>query len=391
MSWNRVAVVGGGLIKFGELFEQSYEQMAAGAFAAAVESVDEGFEPTQIEAAFVATQRGTLWGQEGIGGNTIPTAIGLAGIPCTRVENACPSGSDAFRVGAMAVASGVHDLVLVIGVEKMRDKSSEEGLLSRAAAGHPIFTRGETAPVLFAPFATRHMHEFGTTREMLASVAVKNHHNGALDPYAHFQNEITIEDVLSSPAVCQPLHLLDCCPQTDGAAALILVNAELAERYTKKPVYVAGFGVATDHPYLHEKSTFTALKATQAAAERAYSMAGIEPSQIDCAEVHDCFTITEILDIEDLGFVDKGKGGVASLEGETALTGRIPINTSGGLLAKGHPIGATGVAQIVECWLQLRGEAEERQVEIRNGYALQHNVGGRGSGVSVVNILTTSR
>ncbi len=388
MSWNKVAVVGAGLIKFGELFEQSYEQMAAGAFAAAVESVDEGFEPAQVEAAFVATQRGTLWGQEGIGGNTIPTAIGLAGIPCTRIENACPSGSDAFRVGAMAVASGVHDVVLVIGVEKMRDKSADEGLLSRAAAGHPIFTRGETAPVLFAPFATRHMHEFGTTREMLASVAVKNHHNGALDPYAHFQNEITIEQVIDSPAVCSPLHLLDCCPQTDGAAAVLLVSAEIAERFTKKPVYVAGFGVATDHPYLHEKSTFTAMKATQLAAERAYAMASVEPSQIDSAEVHDCFTITEILDIEDLGFVEKGKGGVASLEGETSLTGRIPINTSGGLLAKGHPIGATGVAQIVECWWQLRGEAEERQVEMRNGYALQHNVGGRGSGVSVINILT---
>jgi len=388
MSWNKVAVVGAGLIKFGELFEQSYEQMAAGAFAAAVESVDEGFEPAQVEAAFVATQRGTLWGQEGIGGNTIPTAIGLAGIPCTRIENACPSGSDAFRVGAMAVASGVHDVVLVIGVEKMRDKSADEGLLSRAAAGHPIFTRGETAPVLFAPFATRHMHEFGTTREMLASVAVKNHHNGALDPYAHFQNEITIEQVLDSPAVCSPLHLLDCCPQTDGAAAVLLVSAEIAERFTKKPVYVAGFGVATDHPYLHEKSTFTAMKATQLAAERAYAMAGVEPDQIDSAEVHDCFTITEILDIEDLGFVEKGKGGVASLEGETAIGGRIPINTSGGLLAKGHPIGATGVAQIVECWWQLRGQAEERQVEMRNGYALQHNVGGRGSGVSVINILT---
>ena len=390
MSWNRVAVVGAGIIKFGELFEQSYEQMAAGAFAAAVESVDEGFEPTQVEAAFVATQRGTLWGQEGIGGNTIPTAIGLAGIPCTRIENACPSGSDAFRVGAMAVASGVHDVVLVIGVEKMRDKSADEGLLARAAAGHPIFTRGETAPVLFAPFATRHMHEFGTTREMLASVAVKNHHNGSLDPYAHFQNEITIDDVMKSPAVCAPLHLLDCCPQTDGAAAVLLVSAEAAERYTKKPVYVAGFGIATDHPYLHEKTSFTSLKATQLAAERAYAMAGIEPELVDCAEVHDCFTITEILDIEDLGFVDKGKGGVASLEGDTSLTGRIPINTSGGLLAKGHPIGATGVAQIVECWWQLRGEAGERQVETPNGYALQHNVGGRGSGVSVINILTNN-
>ena len=391
MSWNKVAVVGAGLIKMGELFDQSYETMAAGAFSACVESVDKGFDPSQVEAAFVATQRGTLWGQEGIGGNTIPTAIGLVGIPCTRIENACPSGSDAFRVGAMAVASGVHDVVLVIGVEKMRDKSTEEGLLSRAAAGHPIFTRGETAPVLFAPFATRHMAEFGTTREMLASVAVKNHYNGARDPYAHFQNEITIEQVLASPAVCHPLHLLDCCPQTDGAAAVLLVSAERAQEFTDSPVFVAGFGLATDHPYLHEKASFTEIKATVMAADRAYAMAGITPSQVDCAEVHDCFTITEILDIEDLGFFAKGDGGRACLEGDTALTGKIPVNTSGGLLAKGHPIGATGVAQITECWWQLRGQAEARQVEIRNGFALQHNAGGRGSGVAVVNILTNRR
>ena len=351
MAWNRVAVVGGGLIKFGELFDQSYEQMAAGAFQAAVAAVDKGFEPAQVDAVIVATQRGTLWGQEGIGGNTVPTAIGLAGVPCTRVENACPSGSDAFRIGAMAVASGVHDVVL--------DKSADEGLLSRAAAGHPVYTRGESAPVLFAPFAARHMHEFGTTREMLASVAVKNHHNGALDPYAHFQNEVTVDQVLASVPVCHPLHLLDCCPQTDGAAALLLVTADRAREFTDKPVYVAGFGVATDHPYLHEKSTFVGLPATQKAAERAYAMAGVGPADIDMAEVHDCFTITEILDIEDLGFCEKGKGGVMTLEGETSLTGRVPVNTSGGLLAKGHPIGATGVSMHVMTAMQLVGQAPE--------------------------------
>jgi acetyl-CoA C-acetyltransferase len=383
-------MVGAGLIRMGELFDQSYEQMAYGAFKAVVDSVDKGFDPSQVEAAIVATQRGTLWGQEGIGGNTVPSAIGIAGIPCTRVENACPSGSDAFRIGAMVVASGVHDVVLVIGVEKMRDKSTEEGLLSRAAAGHPVYNRGETAPVLFAPFATRHMHDFGTTREMLASVAVKNHHNGALDPYAHFQSEITMQQVLDSPPVCHPLHLLDCCPQTDGAAAVLLVSAERAKEFTDKPVWVAGFGVATDHPYMHEKSSYVGLPATTMAAERAYAMSGVSPDEIDMAEVHDCFTITEILDIEDLGFVEKGKGGIASIEGETAIGGRIPVNPSGGLLAKGHPIGATGVAQVTECFWQLRHEAGDRQIEVRNGNALQHNVGGRGSGVAVVNILTTN-
>ncbi|MEX2459264.1 MAG: hypothetical protein WD770_09800 [Actinomycetota bacterium] len=390
MGWNRVAIAGVGMIRFGELFDQSYEEMAAGAFRAAVESVDKGFEPAAVETAFIASQRGTLWGQEGIGGNTVPSAIGIVGVPATRIENACPSGSDAFRVGAMAVASGVYDVALVLGVEKMRDKTTEESLLARATQGHPIYGRGEVAPALFAPFATRHMHEFGTTREQLASVAVKAHHNGTLCPYAHFKAEVTMDQVLSSPPVCHPLNLLDCCPQTDGAAAAILVNAELADRYTDRPVYVAGFGVGTDHPGLHEKASYTELAATIAAAKRAYAMAGLGPDDIDMAEVHDCFTITEILDIEDLGFVEKGKGGQASADGETALDGRIPINTSGGLLAKGHPIGATGVAQIAECYWQLRGEADARQVPIRKGNVLQHNVGGRGSGVSVVNILTVN-
>ncbi|MEI7886132.1 MAG: thiolase domain-containing protein [Actinomycetes bacterium] len=386
--WNKVAVVGAGMIRFGELFDQSYEQMAAGAWRACRDSVDLGLDPSQVEAMFVATQRGTLWGQEGIGGNTVPSAIGLSGVPCTRIENACPTGSDAFRVGAMAVASGVHDVVLVIGVEKMRDKSAEEGLLARAAGGHPVYTRGESAPVLFAPFATRHMHEYGTTKEMLASVAVKNHHNGALDPFAHFQNEITVDQVLAAPQVCSPLGLLDCCPQTDGAAAVVLVSAERAHEFTDSPVYVAGFGVATDHPYLHEKQDYLGLLASRLASARAYEMAGIVPKQLDCAEVHDCFTITEILDIEDLGFCEKGTGGAFSAAGETAISGSMPVNTSGGLLAKGHPIGATGIAQIIELWWQLREQAGPRQVALKNGYALQHNVGGRGSGVSVVNILT---
>jgi acetyl-CoA C-acetyltransferase len=234
------------------------------------------------------------------------------------------------------------------------------------------------------------MHDFGTTKEMLASVAVKNHHNGTLDPYAHFRYEVTTEQVVNAAPVCDPLGLLDCCPQTDGAAAVILTTPERAAEFTDRPVHVAGFGVATDHPYLHEKSGYVGLPATVAASRRAYEMAGVAPADIDVAEVHDCFTITEILDIEDLGFVEKGKGGIASIEGETALDGRIPVNPSGGLLAKGHPIGATGIAQLTECWWQLRGDADERQVAVRNGFALQHNVGGRGSGVSVVNILTTN-
>ena len=252
--------------------------MAAGAFDAAVASVDKGFEPRQVDAAFVATQRGTLWGQEGIGGNTIPTAIGLVGIPCTRIENACPSGSDAFRVGAMAVASGVHDVVLVIGVEKMRDKSTEEGLLSRAAAGHPIFTRGETAPVLFAPFATRHMHEFGTTREMLASVAVKNHYNGARDPVralperdhgrrrAASRRRSAIRCTCST-AARRPTARPRCCSSPPSGRTSSPTG----------PCSSPASASATDHPYLHEKDSFTEIKATRLAAQRAYAMAGVGP------------------------------------------------------------------------------------------------------------------
>ena len=248
--------------------------------------------------------------------------------------------------------------------------------------GHPLYNRGETAPVLFAPFATRHMHELGTTPEMLAAVAVKNHHNGCLDPYAHFQSEITVDQVLASPSVCHPLRLLDCCPQTDGAAALILTTPERARDLTDKPVFVSGFG-ARDRPSRRStrsrpSSVFPPPPWPRAAPSR-WRISG--PADMDMAEVHDCFTITEILDIEDIGFVEKGKGGPATVEGQTALDGRIPVNPSGGLLAKGHPIGATGVAQICECYWQLREEAGDRQVAIRHGHALQHNVGGRGSGV----------
>jgi acetyl-CoA C-acetyltransferase len=234
-------------------------------------------------------------------------------------------------------------------------------------------------------------------------VAVKNRYNGSLDPYSHFQSTITVEDVFNSPMVCWPLNLLDCCPQTDGAAAVIICREELAQKYTDKPIWVAGFGMATDVPYMHEKEDFTTFIATVKAAKQAYSMAGVGPEDIDVAEVHDCFTITEILNIEDLGFCEKGEGGRVTERGETAIGGRIPVNPSGGLLTKGHPLGATGIAQIIELYWQLREEVrysggfgdpkvnEKRQVAIRKGYALQHNVGGRGISNSVVTILSRNK
>jgi acetyl-CoA C-acetyltransferase len=222
-------------------------------------------------------------------------------------------------------------------------------------------------------------------------VAVKNRKAGILDPYAQFRSEITIEDVFNSPVVCEPFHILDCCPQTDGAACLLLCRGDLAEKYTDKPIYIAGMGCGTDYYYAHEVTTYTGYDATVRSAKEAYAMAGIGPEDIDLAEIHDCFTITEMLDYEDLGFCERGHAKYLLEKGETERGGRIPCNVSGGLICKGHPLGATGVAQCCELYWHLREEAGERQVEIRKGYGLQHNVGGRSIGNSVVIILTRNK
>jgi acetyl-CoA C-acetyltransferase len=391
MGWNRVAVVGVGMIPFGELFDLSYEAMVQEAYLRALASVDRGLDPREIQAGWLGTCRPLAHGTETLAGVSLAGVVGLAGIPCTRVENGCPTGSDAFRNACLGVASGLYDVVLVVGAEKMRDKSTEESLLGRATQGHPVFQRGESAPITFAPQATRHMHEYGTTKEQMALVAVKNHGHGARNPYAHHRRPVTVEQVLRSPWVCYPLNLLDCCPQTDGAAAALLVRADLAERYTDRPVYVAGLGMATDHQYIVEKASFTTFAATVRAAQQAYRMAGVTPADLDVAEVHDCFTITELMNYEDLGFCAPGEGGKLIERGETGLGGRLPVNPSGGLLAKGHPLGASGVAQLAELYWQLRGEAAGRQVEVRSGYGLQHNLGGTGIANAVVTILTTRR
>ena len=391
MGWNRVAVVGAGIIKFGELFEKSAEEMIEEAYLACLKGVDKGIQPKEIEAAWLGTCRPGLHGYQTVGGVSLVGAIGLAGIPCTHVENGCPTGSDAFRNAVLGVASGVYDVALCLGYEKMRDNTTQ-GLLGLAAQGHPVLQRGETAMTMFAPQAVRHMHEFGTTKEQMAMVAVKNHYNGTLDPYSHYHNLVTVEDVLKSPPVCYPLNLLDCCPQTDGAAAVILCRSDIAHKYTDKPVYVAGFGMGTDVPYVHEKEKLTEFVATVRAVKQAYSMSGLTPSDIDVVECHDCFTITEILNIEDLGFCEKGEGGRMVERGETQIGGRLPVNPSGGLLTKGHPLGASGIAQMVELYWQLREDVPSqdprRQVELRKGNALQHNVGGRGISNSVVTILS---
>jgi acetyl-CoA C-acetyltransferase len=278
-------------------------------------------------------------------------------------------------------------VVLVVGAEKLRERSTHSSLLESGRMGHPILSYGGTAATLFAPQVLRHMHEFGTTPEQMAMVAEKNWSNASLNPKAQRVGSITVEDVLNSPMVCDPFHVLDCCPQSDGAAALIVCSAERAHEFTDTPVYVAGLGLATDPLYLHEKRVFTGWECSRLAGQRAYAMAGIAPGQLDLAEVHDCFTGVELLNCEDLGLCAEGTAGKAVEAGETRINGRIPVNPSGGLIAKGHPIGATGVAQLVELYTQLREEAGPRQVPLRDGFGLQHNVGGYSVGISVVTIL----
>jgi acetyl-CoA C-acetyltransferase len=388
MGWNKVAVVGAGMTQFGELFDLGLEQLAAEAYLKAVASVDKGFDRDDLDAAYFSNVVGSLGGNEIPSGATLSNAIGMPGLAASRIENGCPSGSDAFRQGCLAVASGVVDVVLVVGAEKLRERSTKASLLESGRMGHPIISYGGTAASIFAPQVLRHMHEFGTTREQMAMVAVKASANAARNENAHRAKKLTVDDVLASSLVCAPFTVLDCCPQSDGGAAVILCRADMAHQYTDNPVLVAGLGLATDPLYMHEKETFTGWACSRKAAARAYDMAGIGPSDVDVAEVHDCFTGVELLDYEDLGFCEEGKAGHLIADGATEIDGRIPVNPSGGLLAKGHPIGATGVAQMVELYEQLREESGERQVKLRTGRALQHNVGGYSCGLSVVTILS---
>jgi len=381
----KVAIIGVGLTKFGELWDVSLRRMMLEAGARAIE--DAGIDGKKIDAMYVGNMSaGQFISQEHIA-SLIADHAGLTPIPCTRVEAACASGGLALRQAVITVASGIHDIVVAAGIEKMTDVLAEqttEALITAADQEWEAFV-GATFPGLYALMARRHMYEFGTTEEQLAKVAVKNHHNACFNPCAQYQMEITVEDVLNSSPVTTPLKLLDCSPITDGAACVILAPFDMAREFTDTPILVAGTGQASDTISLHDRQTLVGIAATNKAAELAYKMAGVGPNDIDFAEVHDCFTIAEIMAIEDLGFCKKGDGGKVTERGETAIGGRIPINTSGGLKGKGHPVGATGVAQAVEITQQRRGEAGKRQV---NGaeIGLTHNVGGSG-GTVVVHVM----
>ncbi len=380
-----VAIIGVGMIDWGELWEKSLRQMWAEAALAALD--DAGIDKVDLITVGCMSP-GLFIGQEHIA-SLLADELGMAGVGATRTESACASGSLAFRAGFAEVASGLSDIVLVTGVEKMTDVDGGDATYTLGTAADREYEafHGITFPGLYAMMAQVHMAHYGTTSRQLAAVSVKNHANGLLNPHAQYHLKITIDDVLNSTMVADPLHLFDCSPITDGAAAVVLAPLDKAKDLAgNRPVVkVTGSGLATDTIALANRKDLAKLHAVELAAERAYAMAGRTPQDIHVAEVHDCFTISEVMVTEALGFFEPGQGGPAAERGLTALNGKIPVNPSGGLKSKGHPVGATGVAQIAEITTQLRGEAGQRQV---NGarIGLTQNMGGSG-GSSTVHIL----
>jgi acetyl-CoA C-acetyltransferase len=377
-----VAVIGAGITRFGELWNKSIKDIFVEAALKAIK--DAGVD--HIDSMYVGSMSSGLFvGQEHLGA-LMADYLGMNPIPATRVESACASGGVSFRQAYLEVASGQSEIVLAGGVEKMTDGADVTDALATAADQEYEVYQGITFPGLYAMIANAHMHQYKTKREQLAAVAVKNHRNGSKNPNAQFRSEITIEQVLKSSLVADPLRLLDCSPVSDGGAAVILCSMDVAKKFTDIPVRIRGSVQTSDTIALHSRSSLTTLKAVSMAAEKIYKMTNLKPQDIDFAEVHDCFSIAEIVVSEDLGFFDKGCGGAAVEEGSTSLeTGKIPINTSGGLKSKGHPVGATGIAQIIELYEQLQGKAGKRQV--KNAHiGLAQNMGGSGASC-VINIL----
>lgn len=380
-----VVVIGAGMTKFGELWDKSIKDIFVEAALKAIE--DAGVK--HIDSMYVgAMSSGLFVGQEHLGA-VMADYLGVAPIAATHVESACASGGVSFRQAYLEVASGASDIVLAGGVEKMTDGADVTEALATAADQEYEVYHGVTFPGLYAMMANAHMHQYGTTRKQLASVAVKNHRNGSKNPNAQFQSEVTLEQVLNATRVADPLGLLDCSPVSDGGAAVIVASMEVAKKLKKKPIKVIASAQASDTIALHSRPSFTTIGSVVRAAQKAYKLAGIKPKDVNFCEVHDCFTIAEIIVSEDLGFFKKGKGGEAAEKGLTAIGGKIPINTSGGLKSKGHPVGATGIAQIIELYEQLSGKAGERQVmNARIGMA--QNMGGSGASC-VIHILESAK
>jgi len=374
---DKVGIIGIGQSRFGQRSDASLRELAFEAVKGAL--TDAGITLDEVKAMVVSVASDELsFALQP--SSQIVDYLNFYPKPSFRVEGACASGSMAVRTGWMTVASGLADVVLVVGAEKMTEVSTAAvtDVLGRAGDFIWEYPFGMTFPGYYALIARAHMAKYGTTEEQLGMVAVKNHHYGALNPYAHMRKEITLEKALSSRTVADPLKLYDCCLISDGAAAIVLASEKLAKRFNNDPVWITGLGLGTDTLSLMDRRDLTTIDATVEAAQQAYTMAGIEPRDVDVAVVHDCFTIAEIVAYEDLGFCKKGEGGKMIEEKRTYIGGDIPVNVDGGLKSKGHPIGATGVAMAVEITKQLRGEADHGRQVPNARIGLSHNVGGNG-------------
>ncbi|KKM89060.1 hypothetical protein LCGC14_1252440 [marine sediment metagenome] len=410
----RVAIVGAGMSKFGQHFPvKRIPDLWIDAWLNAIQSVDNGIEPKDVEALYVGNYSADLFNHQGHLAPQLANIVGLSPKPSSRFEGACASGGIAFREGIIGVASGLYDVVCAGGVECMTEVPTTLVTDALAAASDILYEypSGATFPGLYAAIASAHFHKYGTTPEDLMRVGIKNHENGKENPYAQMQQ--SINDIMANkikryesqgrevpdwkdefdflkssanPMIASPLRLFDCSLVTDGAACVFLAGEEFVRKYTDNPIWITGTGQGSASLSLHDRNDITSFIAAKEAARQAYKMSGKTPKDIQIAEVHDCFTIAEILAIEDLGFYGKGKAVEAIKEGETKLDGTRPINTSGGLKSKGHPVGASGVAMAVETFKQMRGLAERnRQVKDDVECALTHNLGGSG-GTCVVTI-----
>ncbi len=373
----KVAIVGVGHSKFGDRRDVNLPELAFEAAKPAFE--DANLTPTDVDFLSVGTAGG--WYEEFLPAVVVSEYLGLSGKGLVRCEAACASGSAAVTTAYNTIASGQNDVAMAVGIEKMTEIDTLTAVELIGRAGYYMWefhNFGMTFPGYYALHATAHMKKFGTTEEQLAEVAVKNHKYGSMNPNAHLQRAIKIDDVLSSRMVAWPLKLYDCSPISDGAAALILASEEKAKSLTDSPVWIEAIGTSSDTANMSKRSTYTGLEATVIASEKAFKKANVGPDQFDVADVHDCFTIAELLAYEDLGFCKKGEAGKMIDEGQTEIGGKIPVNVDGGLKAKGHPIGATGVSMMVGLTRQLRKQGGKTQVPIKNGLALAHNVGGTG-------------
>ncbi|UHQ98960.1 thiolase domain-containing protein (plasmid) [Natrinema zhouii] len=381
-----VYVIGAGQTPFGAMPDESYRSLFSSAFDEAVDSVPHGIDADDVDEAVVGSL-GVGGRQLGLSGPAATEHAGLHGIPSSRIENACAASGYSVRQAVQAVKSGMADVALAGGVEIMTDMSSDVTKYWLGVSGETEWERltGTTFAGVYAQMASTYLDTYEATQEHLSMVAVKNHANGAKNPNAHLGFECSLEDAVSAPTVADPLNLYHCCPTSDGAAVALIASEDVVDEYTDDPIRVAGVGAASERVGLFQRDEYTAISSSEKAGEQAYEDAGITPDDVDFAEVHDCFAIAELLAYEDLGFCDRGEAYRLLEDGVTDLDGDLPVNASGGLKSKGHPIGATGAGQVAEAFKQLSGEAGDRQIEDPR-YGLTHNVGGSG-GAAVVHVL----